>query len=276
VGQLIRKDPSERPADAAEVERRALALARPNGRVVPPAAASTSASDPTLTAVLRRPALRLGPAALRLRRAAARSRRVYVAAAVLVAAVAGSFFVAARPAVTRVPDLRGHSVAAAVRTLDDKGIDAEKRVVDDPDGQRGTVLRQKPAPGTTADDDTVVVLVVASGKTNLAADDVLGETYQAAARRLVELGLVPARAIGENPGGAVVGSVIAVEPAGRLPLGSTVTLTLAAAPGVDASPTVGQGSSGHVKPPPRKHSHKSPKPPKPHKPHGHGKGHKRH
>ena len=158
-----------------------------------------------------------------------------------------------------------------MRTLDEKGIDAEQRVVDDPDGRRGTVLRQKPAPGPTAGDDTVVVLVVASGRTNLAADDVLGETYQEAARHLVELGLVPARAIGQNPGGAVVGSVIAVEPAGRLPLGSTVTLTLAAAPGVAEAPVVDQGPSAHAKPRPHKASHKAPP-----KPHGHGKGHGRH
>ena len=167
-------------------------------------------------------------------------------------------FVAARPAVSRVPDLRGMSVAAAMRTLHDRGIEAERRAVDDPDSHRGAVLGQQPAPGTQAEDDTVVVLRVASGKVDLADGALLGETYEQAARDLVALGLVPTRV--DEPRYEGVGSVVAVGPTGRLPLGSTVTLTVAVPhPAPPPAPV-----THHVR------SHHAPKP------HGHHKGHKHH
>ena len=259
VGQLMCKEPGDRPQDAAEVGRRALVLKEPSGVVLPPPAPLPAArhTDNPLTAVLRRPrpALRSVPALRSL--PALRSRRVYVATAVLVAAVAGSMFVAARPAVSRVPDLRGMSVAAAMRTLHDRGIEAERRPVDDPDSHRGAVLGQQPAPGTQAEDDTVVVLRVASGKVDLADGALLGKTYEQAARDLVALGLVPTRV--DEPRYEGVGSVVAVGPTGRLALGSTVTVTVAVPHPAPPAPV-----THHVR------AHHAPKP------HGHHKGHKHH
>ncbi|WP_180936569.1 serine/threonine-protein kinase [Nocardioides ungokensis] len=88
VEQLIAKDPGARPASAAEVAARAAGLASPTVEVVP-------APSPV-------PERRSAPLSL-LRRPALRSRRAYVAAAVLVAAVAGSTFVAAREPGIGVP-----------------------------------------------------------------------------------------------------------------------------------------------------------------------------
>ena len=246
VGQLMRKDPGERPEDAAEVARRALALKERSGVVLPPPALLPAPRDTgaALTSVLQRPL-----------RPVLRSRRVYVAAAVLVAAVAGSMFVAARPAASTVPDLRGMSVAAAMRTLHEEGIGAQRRVVDAPDSHRGDVLGQQPAPGTRAEDDTVVVLRVASGKVDLVEADLLGKTYARAARDVVAMGLVPVRV--DEPRYEGVGSVVAVAQTGRLPLGSTVTLTVAVPHPAPPAPVT------HHRHGDEEHGH------------GHGKGHKK-
>ncbi len=53
-------------------------------------------------------------------------------------------------------------------------------------------------------------------------------SYDAAARALVGLGLVPARRDVERPGGD--GTVVTAMPVGRLPIGTTVTLTVGVEP----------------------------------------------
>ena len=211
------------------------------------------ATDHPLTRVLQSPVL--GSRRMLGSREVLGSRKVYVAAAVLVAAVAGSLFVAARPAASQVPDLRGMSVAAAMRTLHDRGIGAERRAVDAPDSHRGDVLGQQPAPGTHAEDDTVVVLRVASGRVDLVDGDLLGESYAQASRDVTAMGLVPTRV--DEPRYEGLGSVVAVGPSGRLPLGSTVTLTVAVPHPAPPAPVKHHERSHHES-----------------KPHGHGKGHK--
>lgn len=235
VGQLMRKDPRERPRDAAEVARRARTLEEGTGVVLPPPAPATPHKDSPLTRVLQRPALRSRQALLSrttlpsrttlFSRTTLRSRKAYMAAAVLVAALAGSVFAAARPAPSTVPDLRGMSVAEAMRTLHDRGIGAERRAVDASGHHRGDVLGQQPAPGSRVADDTVVVLKFASGKVDLAAADLLGKGYAEASRELASLGLVATRV--DEPRYEGIGSVVAVGPTGRLSSGSTVTLTVA-------------------------------------------------
>lgn len=216
VEELIAKDPEARPARAADVAARAAELASCD-QAQPP-----SAVRPRLRGRLRP-----------VRGRVLRSRRVYVAAAVLLATVAGSFLVAARdPAVrhaaVRVPDLRGDRVATAERLLDDRGLDVRRRMADDPDAPRGTVLDQEPRAGARAEDGTVVTLSVASGRTDLSPRDVVGMPYDEAARALVRLGLVPAKVTRTRLSGA--GAVVGVQPTGRLPLGTEVTLVVAVAP----------------------------------------------
>ena len=65
VGQLMRKEPEDRPQDAAEVGRRALVLKEPSGVVLPPPAPLPAAppTDNPLTAVLRRRRPALAPPA---------------------------------------------------------------------------------------------------------------------------------------------------------------------------------------------------------------------
>ena len=219
VEELIAKDPGARPASAAEVAARAAGLAsRPAEAVQVPVPAS--APRPRSGSVLHRVALR--------------SRRSYVAAAVLVAVVAGSTFVAAREPGIRVPDLAGAHLAAATRQLDDRGLHVRTRYVDDPGSSRGSVLGQDPAAGARAVDGATVTLTVASGRVELGAERVVGESYRTAVRDLVALGLQPVRVTRTQQRHA--GEVVAVGPTGRLPVGSTVTLTVAVPPLAPTAP----------------------------------------
>ena len=214
VEQMIAKNPEDRPADAADVESRAAILCAPSSVLLPPPAPVHDVRAPApgwRHPLLRHPVLK--------------SRRLHVAAAVLVAAVAGSVFVGARSPAVRVPDLRGERASVAVQRLEGNGLDVRRRFADDSHARQGTVLAQRPAAGTQADDGRVVTLTVATGRTDLAADDVLGEPYDEAARDLVELGLVPSRVYRSQADGA--GTVVAVHPTGRMPLGSEVTLIVA-------------------------------------------------
>jgi serine/threonine-protein kinase len=161
---------------------------------------------------------------------------------VLVGVVAVSFFVAARPATIKVPDLREKPVKEAVAELGERDLDrVERQVVDDPAAARGTVLDQEPLPGTRVEHDTVVVLTVASGRGNVSADGLLGDAYAQAARDVVALGLVPMRALVTQDEDA--GTVVEVSPTGDLPLGSTVTLTVAVAPAPVQAPVTSPSSS---------------------------------
>jgi serine/threonine-protein kinase len=219
VAGLVVRDPGSRLGPAglvAETAREILAAlteeTEPVRRVLPPA--------PDAAAV----------AAARERpwRRALRSRRTAVAAALVAASLVVIGGVAARSEPDRVPDVGHGTWAAADTRLARAEIDHRRVLVDDPSAETGDVLGQSPAPGSRVDDDTVVVVRVASGQTTLHADDVTGLGYARAARKLVALGLVPSR-------GSVVrsdgdGTVVAARPAGRLPVGATVELVVAVAP----------------------------------------------
>lgn len=236
VLQLVAKAPEDRPADAAEVAARATALL-------------AARSDPTRVIPPPAPAARTTPPPWRK---AWRSRRVQVGAAAVAATLLVLSFVAARPSVARTPDLAGLSWSAALEVLEERDLAYERVVVDDPGSERGAVLRQEPRPGARVDDDTVVTVTVASGRVTLEPERVVGLGYAAAARALVELGLVPTRDEVVRPGGQ--GLVSGVRPSGRVELGTMVTLTVASAPEqsvpapvtstVTSSPTKGHGKAG--------------------------------
>ncbi|MGZ6754266.1 MAG: protein kinase domain-containing protein [Nocardioides sp.] len=217
VGQLIRKDPDQRPRDAAEVAHRARLLREPSARVLPPAPVTST----VVTPLLPRPTL--------LRRLPGRRSRTWpVVAAVVVAAVAVGGFVAARPAVQRLPDVRGMRLAAAEKVLDARGYDPQPLYVDRVGQPRGAVLGQDPGPGRVADGGEVR-LTVASGFVHLRASDLAGQGYAGAADRVLALGLVPRRhEVVVTSGG--FGEVLSATPDGRLQRGSVVTLTVAVAP----------------------------------------------
>ncbi|MFC6285068.1 protein kinase [Nocardioides sp. GCM10027113] len=204
VVRMIAKDPRRRPT-AAEVAQTAAALAEEPVLPPPPSRA--------VLARLRTPLWRTD---------AWRSRWMQVAAAAVVGAVVVGGLVAAKPSAAVVPDVEGLTYAAARAELADAGLEAE-RVWHDGRGERGTVLDQKPAPGKRAGKGPVV-LQVASGEAVVDGSALVGLSYEEAARRLVEQGMVPIRQRAQRPGAD--GTVVTALPNGRLELGTMVTLTI--------------------------------------------------
>jgi serine/threonine-protein kinase len=240
VTRMIAKDADARPT-AAEVSEAAARLRDLAGAPDPTQPVLPPPPPPAAVRAVRTPIWRAP---------ALRSRRLQVGAAAVAVTLALTAFVAARPSAVRVPDLRGMSAAAAVDALERRDLDMERRLVDDSSARRGVVLGQDPAPGTSSEHGSVVVVEVASGETSLAPEDVSGLGYERAARVLVAHGLVPVRQDVERPGGD--GTVVTATPVGRLPVGTTVTLTVGVAP---SRPTPGMTPSAG----------------KPDKPKGHGK-----
>ena len=98
------------------------------------------------------------------------------------------------------------------------------------------MLGQDPSPGAGAEDGEAVTLELASGSVRLRPAGLVGDGYVEAAREVVELGLVPRR--GEVARAEGAGTVVDVGAAGRLTLGSLVTLTVAVAPEPAPAPAV--------------------------------------
>ncbi len=257
VGAMMSPEPDDRPT-ATEVVRRIVTLDQQPTVVLPP-----------MPRTPPKPA----------REPAGRSRRrLVIGAAAAALALAIGLAVALLPgddttppagaSASAVPGVRGESVAQAVRELKAAGYAVTRRPVDGTD-VRGTVVRQSPGPGPyEGDQPATVVLHVATGFVDLDDANLLGTTYAAGVRTLDGLGLTAARA--ERPSAVGVGTVVAVDPIGRVRVGSPVTLTVATA---IAPP---DPVTHHApKAPKAHHPKKGPKPPKPKKPKkpGHAKGH---
>lgn len=247
VAAMIEKDPADRPASAAEVAARAAALVAADGGTTDLLPTVGSLGPETLpppptplreAAVARPPWQRLGSS----------SRRIQIAAAAVAITLLGVMFVAARPGTSEVPDLDGMSWAQAEAALADAGLSARREAVDDVTAERNEVLSQSPKPGASVAEDAVVVVTVASGRTTVDPSSVVGLPYAAAARVLVEQGLVPLRRDVVRPG-ADGRTVVTVVPAGRVDVGSTITLNVGveaetATPAPEPATSGSGGSSG--------------------------------
>jgi serine/threonine-protein kinase len=249
VLQMLEKDPQRRPASAREVSTRATAVGA--ALHAAPAAAPTDATEPiglplegSFTAVmpgpppvLRRPAL-----------ATLRRRRLGVVLAGLCAIVAVAVLLAVLlaggPSSVAMPSVVGSAASAATRTLDSSGLHVQLHSVDST-RPAGTVVAQSPHAGVAVAPGSSVTLRVASGAVNVNPAPLVGQPYATAAARLSALGLVPTEVI--VPSTAAAGTVVAVSPTGRVPLGTAVTVSVAAAPTPTTAPHRGGGdhAKGH-------------------------------
>ncbi|MEH3034081.1 MAG: PASTA domain-containing protein [Aeromicrobium erythreum] len=146
--------------------------------------------------------------------------------AVLLALVALFMGMAGGGAAETVPDVVGMTSAKAQARLDADDLEHREKTVDDPKAKAGTVVAQTPKAGSSANDEEVV-LSIASGKMDVPASQLRGMTVAEARERLEELGFAVTTT--EVVSSETAGTVIAVDPSGRLPIGSTVKLTVAKA-----------------------------------------------
>jgi len=130
-----------------------------------------------------------------------------------------------------VPDVRGQLVAAATATLSALGLVLHQASTQVSDQPVGSILTQDPAPGGKLTRGGTVTVVVAAvpQPTTVAAPDLRGMTAAQARAALDAVGLVIATQTQESD--ATTGTVLSQTPApgAQVPVGSTVTVTLATA-----------------------------------------------
>jgi tRNA A-37 threonylcarbamoyl transferase component Bud32 len=207
VQHLAEKNPADRPADAAEVARRAANAVTASSVDLPPTASWAAAA----------PARRSRP-----RRAVA----LYSGGGAVVAAllVVGLGRLGAETP-SSVPDVVGMDAAQASAEIKHEGMTPRRDLVDSPGSPAGRVVKQTPAAGEPGTDDGTVELTVASGKVRVSAEQIVGASYGDAATVLENLGLVVGRT--DVPSSGDPGVVLAVDRSGRLSEGSTITLQVA-------------------------------------------------
>ena len=156
------------------------------------------------------------------------------------------------PGTLVVPDVVGTTSERATTALEESDLDVRREVVDDARAPEGEVVGQTPEAATSVDAGSTVVLEVASGRVEVEASRYRGEPGTAVRTALEELGLVVTVRQGAATGTA--GDVLDVSPSGRVPVGSTVVVTVAQAPAAPApsatSASTGTGASTGSKPAP--------------------------
>jgi eukaryotic-like serine/threonine-protein kinase len=226
VRSLLAKNPSERPASAAEAASRAAALAGPVP--LPPGDAEELDRGPTVpdatpdahTSVV---------AAAHARDSRAPRRIALMSSILLVGAAAGiSWLLMDGDDTVAVPRLEGRSISAATRLVKAEGLTLKTRRVSVAGHPAGEVVNQSPDPGVEVGEEATVAVTVATGRIAIPVDQLVGTTYDTAAARLVKLGLKPRRV--EITSSKVAGTVIAVDPDDPVKPGTTISLSVAQAP----------------------------------------------
>ncbi len=126
-----------------------------------------------------------------------------------------------------VPHLAGMTTGAATKQVDNLGLHAEQQLVD-VNRRAGRVVSQKPGPGTSVKRGSRLVLDVSSGFVTADAAAIDGEPAASAVTTLSTLGLIPVQTMVISA--STPGSVVAISPAGRIRVGSSVAVSVAVAP----------------------------------------------
>lgn len=142
---------------------------------------------------------------------------------------------------TDVPSVVGKQRAVAETMLRDRGLVPNVRIVDIAGKKTDVVITQSAAGRSEVDDGSTITLTVASGKVVVPGDKLLGANYAEATALLKKLGLLASKT--SSTSSKAAGTVIAVSPEGRAAIGSTVELTVAAAPAPQPAPTQVDGNN---------------------------------
>jgi serine/threonine-protein kinase len=131
-----------------------------------------------------------------------------------------------------MPKVTGSKFDQAVQTLKAAGftgqISQQDGTSDDPNVAKGEVIDQTPKPDEQVAKNAPIVLVVATGKTQVPVPDVAGKTAADAANELGSVGQFKTTVVEEQSDTVAKGKVIRTEPPKDTPLekGSTVTIVV--------------------------------------------------
>lgn len=144
-----------------------------------------------------------------------------------------------------VPDVSGQTQEAARKTLEDAGLQVGSvKYEDDSKVAADRVIRTTPEAGSSATKDEEIILVLSSGYVSIDSGQVVGKTQEEGLKYLADLGL-QTNTISEETTEAPNGQIIAVDPSGRVKVGSSVTVKVAKTP---PAPSPGPSSSPSTSP----------------------------
>lgn len=144
-----------------------------------------------------------------------------------------------------VPDVSGQTQDAARKTLEDAGLQVGSvKYEDDSKVAADRVIRTTPETGSSATKDEEIILVLSSGYVSIDSGQVVGKTQEEGLKYLADLGL-QTNTISEETTEAPNGQIIAVDPSGRVKVGSSVTVKVAKTP---PAPSPGSSSSPSTSP----------------------------
>lgn len=129
-----------------------------------------------------------------------------------------------------VPDVSGQTQEAARKALEDAGLQVGSvKYEDDSKVAADRVIRTTPEAGSSATKDEEIILVLSSGYVSIDSGQVVGKTQEEGLKYLADLGL-QTNTISEETTEAPNGQIIAVDPSGRVKVGSSVTVKVAKTP----------------------------------------------
>lgn len=129
-----------------------------------------------------------------------------------------------------VPDVSGQTQDAARKTLEDAGLQVGSvKYEDDSKVAADRVIRTTPEAGSSASKDEEIILVLASGYVSIDSGQVVGKSQEQGLKYLADLGL-QTNTVTEETTAAPNGQIIAVDPSGRVKVGSSVTVKVAKTP----------------------------------------------
>ena len=144
-----------------------------------------------------------------------------------------SLVVSSGPATIPVPSVHGLTQSAATSLLQAKGFQVSVKTDDTSTATQNTVVRQRPAAGTSAAKNSFVTIYISGG--GVQVPSVINDPVATAQQILQNLGFNVVTKTVAGPAGSTPGTVFNQQPAsGPLPSGGTVTIYVAAA---QASPT---------------------------------------
>ena len=138
------------------------------------------------------------------------------------------------PPMVAVPLVQGSPASSATSILARTGFRVAEHNVDG-SAPPGQVITQRPAASVRVRSGSSVMLAVSSGYVDLVPTGLIGQQYPPVAASISGFGLQPYRQ--DTVSDAAPGTVLDVSPSGRLPIGTTIAVSVAVAPTRTTVPT---------------------------------------